>query len=177
MTKRYKIIILACVAIVFCNFMAKVTVIDEQAQEIFVLQRDISAFRREASANQGKKSNPFEELKFNIDKIFQKIPNELSFTKLAAKLRSLIDKNHLRVSDTLIFKPKIIDHPILITYYTQFSINGEYGKIKAFISDLQNLPGLLYLDSVKIVRLKENETRLKLSLGISFFLRRESHGI
>jgi Tfp pilus assembly protein PilO len=174
MPKKYKIIILVCVAVVFCNFIVTVAVMDKQAQKISVLQRDISGIRRADSVRPGKKSNPLEVLKFDIDNIFQKIPDEFSFTPLAATLRILVDKNHLVAADALIFRPKKTDHPLLITYYTKFSINGEYGKIKAFISDLQNLPGLLYLDTVKIVRLKENETRLKLSLGISIFFKKRS---
>ena len=48
MTNRYKIIILACIALLFCNFMVKVTVMDKQAREISVLQGDIFTIRRGA---------------------------------------------------------------------------------------------------------------------------------
>ena len=174
MTKRYKIIISVCIAVVFCNLIAKLTFLDGQAQKILLLQKDISAIRRALVIQPEKTANPVEEMKFNIDKIFQKIPDEFSFTQLAAKLRILIDENDLVVDNTLVFRPVKTENLRLVSYYTKFSVKGDYGKIKGFISDLQNVPGLLYLDSVKIVRLEENETQLMLSLGVSIFFKKRA---
>jgi Tfp pilus assembly protein PilO len=175
MAKKYKILIAVCSIIIFCNIFAKFSILDEQVYKILVLQKVLSAARSENFVNKEKKSNPAEEMKEEmksvVDKTLEQIPAVLSFTEIAAKLRLLIDNNQLLIEDSLVFRPEKTKMPALVKYHTQFSVNGDYGKIKGFISDLQNVPGLLFLESVKIVRIADNEPLLKLSLGISLFFR------
>lgn len=175
MAKKYKILIAVCSVTILCNIFAIFSILDEQAYKILVLQKVLSAARSETGFKMEKKLTPAQAEKkavtSGVEKTLEQIPAALSFTELAAKLRLLIDTNQLTVKDSLVFKPEKTKMPALIKYHTKFSVNGEYGKIKGFISDLQNEPGFLYLESVKIVRITPNEPQLKLSLGISLFFR------
>ncbi len=172
MEKKYKIILAVCVVVILGNIYAKFAVIDEQTYKIAVFQKVMSSSRSQNLVKMEKKLNPAEKMTSDMEKIIQQIPRALSFTELAARVKFLIDRHKLSVKDSLVFSPEKSKMPSLVSYHTQFSVNGSYKKIKGFISDLQNVPGLLYLDSVKIVRLEEDEERLKLSLGISMFFKK-----
>lgn len=172
MEKKYKIIIAVCVVVILGNIYAKFAVIEEQAYKIVLFQQVMSAARSQNLIPMEKKLNPVEKMTSDMEKIIRQIPRALSFTELAARVRFLIDRHHLGVKDSLVFRPGKSKMTALVKYHTQVSVNGNYKKIKGFISDLQNVPGLLYLDSVKIVRVEENEAPLKLSLGISIFFKK-----
>lgn len=178
MAKKYKILLAVCSVMILCNIFAKISILDDQAYKISLLQKVLSAARSETGIKMEKKLTPAQVVKkemiLGVEKTLQQIPAALSFTELAAKLRLLIDKNQLMVKDSLVFRPEKTKMPALVKYHTQFSVNGDYGNIKGFISDLQNVPGLLYLESVKIVRIDANEPLLKLSLGISLFFKKSA---
>jgi Tfp pilus assembly protein PilO len=172
MKKKYKIIIGVCIVVILGNIYGKFAVLDEQTYNIALFEKVMSAARSQNRVNMDQKLNPAEKMESDMGKIVQQIPQALSLTESAAKLRFLIDRNKLAVKDSLVFRHEKSKMPVLVKYYTQFSVNGSYKKIKGFISDLQNVPGLLYLDSVKIVRLEENEAGLKLSLGVSILFKK-----
>jgi Tfp pilus assembly protein PilO len=171
MGKKYKIIIAVCIVIILGNIYAKFAILDEQVYSIILVQKEMSSSRSQNTGNMGKKINPAEKMRSDMGKIIQQIPRVLSLTELAARLKFLIDRNKLEVKDSLVVKPEK-SKSALVKYHTQFSVSGNYKKIKGIISDLQNVPGLLYLDSVKIVRLEENGSQLKLSLGVSIFFKK-----
>lgn len=172
MDKKYKIIIAVCVVIILGNIYAKFAILDEQTDKIAVFQKVMSAARSQNLITMEKKDDPAERMASDMEKIIRQIPRALSFTELAARVRFFIDRHQLGVTDSLVFKPERSTMPTLLKYHTQFSVNGSYKKIKGLISDLQNVPGLLYLDSVKIVRVEENEAGLRLSMGITLFFKR-----
>lgn len=172
MEKKYKIIIAVCIVVILGNIYAKFAVLDEQTYKIAVFQTVMSSSRSQNRVNMEKKLTPAEKMTSDMEKIIRQIPRALSFTELAARVRFLIDRHQLSVKDSLVFRPEKAEMAALVKYHTQFSVNGSYKKIKGFISDLQNVPGLLYLDSVKIARSEENEAGLKLSLGITLFFKR-----
>jgi Tfp pilus assembly protein PilO len=178
MAKKYKILVVVSIVLIVCNIFAKIFILDEQAHKISLLQKELSAARNETSVTVEKKLTPAEtlekEMKSGVEKTLGQIPAALLFTESAAKLRRLVDTNHLTVEDSLVFRPEKTKMPALVKYHTRFSVNGEYKNIKGFISDLQNVPGLLYLESVKIVRVTDTEPLLKLSLGIHLFFRTNS---
>jgi len=174
MEKKYSIIIAACVVVILGNIYAKFAVLDEQTEKILLSQKAMSAARSQTSVPMEKKGDPAEKMTSDMEKIIRQIPPALSFTELAARVRFLVDRHQLGVTDSLVFKPEKSTMPALLKYHTRFSVKGGYKNIKGLIPDLQNVPGLLYLDSVKIVREAENEAGLKLSLGITLFFKRDN---
>lgn len=159
----------------FCNIAAKLYLIDGQKNRITILQKKVSAAR---SGGYLKPDNrPAENLfaeQNDLEMIIHKIPEEFSFTQYAAMIRSLIDKNHLSIKDSLVFTPaKATKTDLLfLKYNTNIIVIGSYSKIKKLISDIQNLPGIGYSNSAKLVREKDNKTKVKLNLELSVFFKR-----
>lgn len=174
MIKKYKFIIAVCIAAIFCNFIVKKVILDRQVNKIFLLQQTIATARSNSYLRTGKPGKPLSAEQDDIKKIMQKIPEEFSFTEYASQIRALIDKNHLFVEDSLIFRSEETKKPDLLKYNTNIIVTGDYGKIKKLISDIQNLPGLIALNSARISRVKGNQDTIKLTLELSVFLKRET---
>ena len=177
MAKQYKIIILACALAIFCNFAAKYYLINKQNKKVIILQKVIAAARSGSYINSDFSELSMPDSQEEIDKIFKKIPWELSFTQYAAKLRTLVDTNDLSMEKNLIFIPEKINKLDLLKYNTTIAVTGDYVKIKKFISDILNLPGLVYFDSIYFVRLKDNyagdnKGKIEFKFGLSVFFKR-----
>ncbi len=176
MIKKYKIIIFICVAALFCNIIARFYLIDGQKDRIFLLQKNVSAVRSNSYLNPDRSARNLFSEQNDLKMIVHKIPEELSFTQYAVRIRSLIDENNLFLKDNLIFRPGKITKSdlLLLKYTTNIIVTGSYSKIKNLISELQNLPGIGYFDSARLVREKDNRTKVKLNLELSLFFKRET---
>ena len=172
MIKKYKFIIAVCVIVIFCNFIVKLFIINKQANKISFLQQTIAAARSESFLKANKPDEHLFSEQDDITKIFQKIPDEFSFTEYASQIRALIDRNHLVVDNSLIFKPEATKMPDLLKFNTMVTITGGYGEIKALISDIQNMPGLVSLNSARISRIKDSQDKIRLNLELSVFFKR-----
>lgn len=166
MIKKFKIIIYVCIAVIVSNIAVKFLIIDELNNKITLLQKRAV---RSKIVRPGKSSSVVSVEKDYIKKIIQKIPDEFSFTQYAVRIRELIDKNHLSIKGSLIFKPEQIKKMNLLKYNTSLVVTGNYNKIKTLISDLQMLPGLSYINSVSIGRESDDPDKIKLNLGLSMF--------
>jgi Tfp pilus assembly protein PilO len=178
MIKKLKIIIFICVVALFCNIVAKLYFIDGQKNRIFFLQKNASAARSNSSIkpDNDRSAENVSAGQNNLKMILHQIPEEFTITQYAAGIRSLIDKNNLFVKDSLVFRPVKAEKSdlLLLKYNTNIMVTGSYGKIKNLISDIQNLPGIGYFNSAKLVRQKDNKTRVKLNLELSVFFKRGS---
>ncbi len=176
MIKKYKIIIFICAAAMFCNIIAKLYLIDGQKNKIFILQKNVSAARSNSYLKSDRSTENLFAEQNDLKMIIHKIPEELSFTQYAARIRSLIDENHLSLENSLVFKPEKAakSELLLLKYNTNIIVTGSYRKIKVLISDIQNLPGIGYFPSARLIRKKDNKTKVKLDLELSIFFKRET---
>ena len=176
MIKKYKIVILVCFVVLFCNIGAKIYLTNEQSKTISILQRKLFAARKGDDLKPDYSVKPGFSEQNEIKMILHKVPEEFSFTQYASKIRSLIDKNHLFVENSLIFKPEQteVSDLLMIKYNTNISVTGSYIKIKKLLSDIQNLPGLNFCNSARLVREKDNQSKIKLTLDLSVFFKRET---
>jgi len=176
MIKKYKIIILVCFIVLFCNIGIKIYLTNAQSKTISTLQRKLSTARKGTEMTLDYSVKPGFREQNEIKMILHKIPEEFSFTQFASKIRSLIDKNNLFVEGSLIFKPEqtATSDPLMLKYNTNISVTGNYIEIKKLLSDIQNLPGLSYFNSARLVRGKDNQSKIKLNLELSVFFKRET---
>ena len=158
----------------FCNIIAKLYLIDGQKNKIFLLQKNVSAARSNSYLKSDRSAENLFAEQNDLKMIIHKIPEEFSLTQYAARIRSLIDKNHLFVKDSLVFRPEkaMKSDLLLLKYNTNIIVTGSYRKIKNLISDIQNLPGIAYFISARLVRKKDNKTKVKLNLELSIFFKR-----
>lgn len=180
MTRNYKIIIIVCIAAVLCNIAARFYLIGDQNREIIVLQQVVAAARsgsyieKEASPPILKHS-PEDDLK----KIIAAIPKEFSFTQYVSKISSLIDSNHIRTEKNMIFTPEKTISSVLLKYNTRLDLKGNYADLKKTITDILNLPGLLYIESLSFDRDGSSsqedfkaEDRVRMQCELSVFFKR-----
>lgn len=174
MIRKYKIILVICFLILFCNIVAKIVLTKEQGRKISVLQQRISHARQDSHVKPMKNEPHQVKEQSQIKMILHKVPEELSFTHYAARIRSMIDSNDLIIEESLVFMPEKdkIPERLLVKYTTFIRVTGTYGKIKRLISDLRNMEGLSYFDSAKIIRGKKNPDKIKLDLQLSVFFKR-----
>ncbi|MCK5312693.1 MAG: type 4a pilus biogenesis protein PilO [Desulfobacteraceae bacterium] len=170
--KKVKIIIYICVFAILCNIAVKFFIIGNQSKYISFLQKKAVAVRSDTSSAFERSERQISKQYNDIKKIMNEIPQEFSFSEYAVKVRSLIDMNQLFIEDSLVFSPEETQNPSLLVYNTNIIVTGKYPAIKQFISDIQNLKGLKYLNSVSMIRDSKHRERIKLSLRLSVFLRK-----
>jgi len=174
MIKKHKFIIAVCILAIFCNFIVKISIIDRQVNKILFLQQSVAAARSDKYLKTGKpKTLSFAE-QDDIKKIFLMIPENFLFTESASQIRAFIDKNHLAMEESLIFKPEETKMTDLLKYNTNINITGDYVKIKKMVSDIQNMQGLICINSARISRTKDHHDKIRLNLALSIFLKRKT---
>ena len=174
MAKQYKIIIFACALAILCNFAAKYYLINKQNKKVIILQKVIAAARSGSYLNSDISGLQVVD---SQDKILKKIPGEFLFTQYAAKLRVLMDTNGLFMEKNLVFMPEKLKQSKLLKYHTTIAVTGDYIKIKKFISDILNLPGLVYFNSIYLTRVKDthsgdNQDKIKFKFELAVFFKR-----
>lgn len=175
MVKKYRIILLVCCVALICNVFAKIYFLDKQSQRIALLQKVVAA-ARSGSYLEKKKSEPHRPNRENMIRIFGLIPEEFMFTEYAARIRSLIDRNSLTTEENLVFRPEKSDRKDILTYSTRINVSGSYAKVKHLISDIQNMPGLAYIEGPSMVRMKGAAGRIRLDLKLLVFFKKDGQG-
>ncbi len=176
MIRRFKIITLSCIVAILCNIVVMVTIIEQQEHKVAVLQKVIAAARSGKYEVQEKlELNSYELIeKTEINKILNTIPQEFAFTKYAANIRYLVDKNNLFIDDGLIFKPENNYNEKLMKFNSNLKVAGNYSTLKKLIADIQNLPGIIFINSVSFFRNNEDINMITLNINLSVFFRRET---
>ncbi len=171
MTRKFKIILCVCVITILCNAVIKFLVIDKQTYQILVLQKVIT------SARSGKYltseiAKPDESDKLtHVQKLLRQIPREDLFTSYADTIRTMVENNNLKLDNTLAFRYAKTDHSELLKYDTRIVIRGTYSKLKSLLSDINNIPGLISINSVRIHRDDADAGQILLTVKISLFFR------
>ncbi len=170
--KKFKIIIYICIFIIFCNFIVKFVLVDNQTKQIFFLQKRVMAMRSDSSSALKKSKLQRSKQHKEINLIMDEIPKVLSFSEYAVKIRSLIDDNQLTINSGLVFSPGKAQNPSLLIYSTKFIVTGKYPDIKQFLAAIQNLKGIKHLNSITMTRNTKDKTRISLDLKLSIFLKK-----
>jgi len=172
MNRKYKIIIIACVAAILCNIAVKYYLISDQNRQIVTLQKVIAEARSNSYLKTGISLQPLSTSKDDISRIMNKIPEEFLFTQYAVDLRALMDTNDLYVEKTLVFRPEKLENSQLLKYNTYIFVTGDYAGIKKLIADILNLPGVVYFNSVNFTRASESPEKVEFKFELSLFFKR-----
>lgn len=175
MKTEYKLIIGVCILAVCLNIAAKTILIQGQNQKIILLQKVIAAAR---SGSYLKKENPEVKrapaLTDDIQNIQAKIPKEISFTEYVSNISKLMDQNGFTIERNLAFVPEKITRNDLLKYKTRFETTASYPRVKQFIADVLNLPGLIYFDAVKLIRDKDRQDMVRFQFELAVFFKKET---
>lgn len=175
MKTQFKLIIGVCILAVCLNIAAKIILIQEQNQKIALLQKVIAAAR---SGNYLKKEQPEEKnipaLADDIKNIRNKIPREISFTEYVSNISKIMDQNGFTIEKNLTFVPEKITRNDLLKYNTRLEATASYPRIKQFIADVLNLPGLIYFDAVKLTRDKDRQDMVRFQFELAVFFKKET---
>jgi Tfp pilus assembly protein PilO len=175
MTKKFKVVILVCLVIILGNMGVRFILVKDQTDQVIKLQQSLSQVRNPSGLHRtlAKEAEPL--LAKDIEKIYGKIPSAFHLTDYGTDIRTLVDKNHLNISDSLVFIPAETQVPNLLRFNTRIAADGSYPDIKAFLADVSNLPGLVYINTVLLERQKNDRSRIQLTLDLSLIFQQTLH--
>jgi Tfp pilus assembly protein PilO len=130
------------------------------------------AMRSDSSSAFKKSVQQISKQHNDINMIMDEIPEILSFSEYAVKVRSLIDRNQLFIEGSLVFSPGKVQNPFLLIYSTNIKVTGKYPDIKQLITDIQNLKGLKHINSISMTRSKKDKTKITFGFRLSVFLKK-----
>jgi Tfp pilus assembly protein PilO len=175
MTKKFNVVILVCLVIILGNIGARFFLVNDQMDHVAKLQHSLAQVRNPSGLHRisAKETGPV--LAEDIEKIYKVIPSAFHLTDYGTDIRSLMDKNHLIISDSLVFIPAETQVPNLLRFNTRIAADGSYPDVKAFLADICNLPGLVYINTVQLERQENDRSRIQLTLDLSLIFQQALH--
>lgn len=172
MKSKHKIIapILVLIAAFICNVAVRMFIIDEQVNRISHLQKLVSDAGK--GSGSARAVSGIVKGENDVDLILGKIPGEARITEYASQIGKLVEKNHLMVEKTLVFKSEKNKFEDLVKYNAEIIVFGDYQGIKRLIADLQNLPGVAYLSSADFSRTHEGAEEIRFKVGYTVFFKK-----
>jgi Tfp pilus assembly protein PilO len=175
MTKKVNVGILVCLVIILGNMGARFLLVKDQIDQVGGLQQTLSEIRNPSGFHGILTKETGAVLEKDIEKIYSKIPTAFHLTDYGTDIRTLMDKNGLIINDSLVFIPGETQVPNLLRFNTRISADGSYPDIKAFLADVSNLPGLVYINTVQLERQKNDRSRIQLTLDLALIFQKALH--
>ena len=175
MTKKFKLGILVCLVIILGNMGARFFLVKDQIDQVAGLQQTLSEIRNPPGFHRILTKETGAVLEKDLEKIYGKIPSAFHLTDYGTDIRTLMDKNGLIISDSLVFMPAETQVPNLLRFNTRIAAVGFYPDIKAFLADVSNLPGLVYINTAQLARQKNDRSRIQLTLDLSLIFQKALH--
>ena len=175
MTKKFKLGILVCLVIILGNMGARFFLVKDQIDQVAGLQQTLSEIRNPPGFHRILTKETGAGLKKDLEEIYGKIPSAFHLTDYGTDIRTLMDKNGLIIKDSLVFIPAEVQVPNLLRFNTRVAADGSYPDIKAFLADVSNLPGLVYINTVQLARQKNDRSRIQLTLDLSLIFQKALH--
>jgi hypothetical protein len=173
MTKKYNMGILVCLVIILGNLGTRFFLINSQIHQVVGLQQALSRARNPSGLHQTLMEETVSVLTKDIEKIYGKIPSALHLTDYGTNIRALMDKNRLNIRGSLVFMPAETRVPNLLRFNTRIAVDGSYPDIKAFLADVYNLPGLVFINTVQLTRQTNDPPRIQLTLDLSLIFQHQ----
>lgn len=83
----------------------------------------------------------------DLEKLMAKIPAKREYARVLSDLMEAASVSAVEVG-TISYKPMPIKEETLLSYQLSLSVRGSYAAVKSFLSDLQENPELIVVDSV-----------------------------
>lgn len=175
MTKKLKLGILVCLVIILGNMGLRFFLLNDQVGQVAELQQTLSRVRNPSGLHRISVNETGPGLENDIEKIYREIPSIFHLIDYGTDIRKLMDKNRLVIRDSLVFIPAKTQVRKLIRFNTRIVAEGSYPDIKAFLADVCNLPGLVYINTVQLARQKDDRSRIQLGLELSLIFQQAPH--
>lgn len=175
MTKKCNLGILVCLVVILGNMGARFFLVKGQVDQVAALQQTLSRVRHPSGLHRISADETGSGLENDIEKIYGKIPSTFHLIDYGTDIRNLMDKNRLSIRDSLVFIPAETQVPNLLRFSTRIAAEGSYPDIKAFLADICNLPGLVYINTVQLERQKDARSRIQLALDLSLIFQQAPH--
>lgn len=175
MTKKFNVGILVCLVIILGNIGARFFLVKDQIDQVTRLQQSLSQIRKPSGLHQISVNETGRVLEKDIEKIYTMIPSAFHLVDYGTDIRDLMDKNRLNIRDSLVFIPAETQVPDLLRFNTRIEADGQYPDIKAFLADIYNLPGLVYINTVQLERQQDDRSRIQLILNLALIFQKELH--
>lgn len=177
MTKKINLGILVCLVIILGNMGVRFFLVTDQVHQVAELQQLLSRVRHPSGSALPRTSanETGTGLETGIQKIYGEIPSRFHLIGYGTDIRHLLGKHRLNIRDSLVFIPAETQMPDLIRFNTRVAADGSYPDIKAFLADVCNLPGLVFINTVQMERRKDDRSPVQLALDLSLIFQQAPH--
>ena len=175
MTKKVNMGILVCLLIIMGNMGMRFFLVKDQIDQVAGLQQTLSQIRNPSASNRTLSKETGSLLAKDLEKIYGVIPSAFHLTGYGTDIRRMMEKNRLSIRDSLVFMPAETQVPNLLRFNTRIAAEGSYPDIKAFLADVCNLQGLVYINTVQLERQKNERSRIQLTLDLSLIFQKGLH--
>ena len=153
------------------NVILGIVVSVYQLPSLEELQSKWSNLRRQsAGAGQLDAATLYQQGSADLDKLMAKIPEKRQFARVLSNLYEAAANSSVEVG-TISYKPVKIKEEPLLSYQLSLSVNGGYAAVKSFLSDLQENPELIVVESVAFSNSDILVEHVVMSLSITVYLR------
>ena len=106
----------------------------------------------------------------DLEKLMAKIPEKRHFARVLSELLEDAASSAVGVG-TISYKPLQLKQEALLSYQMTLSVTGGYAAVKSFLSDLQNKPDLIVVESVSFSNNDPLVENVVMDLHITIYLR------
>ena len=109
----------------------------------------------------------------DLEKLQARIPEKREFARILSDVFEAASSSAVEVG-AISYKPLQIKEASLLSYQLSLSVNGSYAAAKSYLSDLQNNPELLVVDSVAFSNSDALVENVVMDLRITVYLREKA---
>lgn len=130
------------------NVILGVVVSAYQIPSLADLQVKWNTLRRQAAkAGQVDAATLYQQGSADLVKLKAKIPEKREFARVLSDLLEAASSSGVDVG-SISYKPVQIKEEALLSYQLSLSVSGSYAAVKSYLSDLQNSPELIVVETV-----------------------------
>lgn len=159
-------------ALVLINVILHLFIARFQEPKLETLREEWLKKRQLPSGGTMDKAFIYSQGKKDLEVFNAKIPPKKDFPRVIGEIMEIASNNGLSIAN-IGYKPSLIKERNLLVYSLSFGVSGSYAAIKSFISDFEQSPHILSIDSVSLAREDLLKDSVKFSIQVSAFFRTE----
>lgn len=106
----------------------------------------------------------------DLEKLNARIPPKREFARVLSDILEA-ESNSGVTTGSISYKPLSIKDEALLSYKLSLAVSGDYAAVKSFLSDLQQNPELIVVDSVSLENSDLFSENVVMNLNITVYLR------
>ncbi len=164
------IVAIAAAAVVFLNLIFGYVVLGTQQERLDRLEAKLREYESMRAVKQGQAavSTSVEELRADIKKYKERLPDESMLTKVVAAIDDAAERNSLEITRGN-YTPEPIDGTSISGYRISFSVEGRYREIKRFVYELETMEYPLAIEELVFSRSKGHTGAVVIKIGITTY--------